>query len=695
MKEAAGLVALDAGSWGDAGHMSSFLQAEGTSALLTPRGPDDRDRPLWDAECSPSGCYYAVPTISREAVRLRCALRRLLDRLERGTALSGSLAAWVHVVQAERKRRSDAFVDAMADQMRAAKRSRICIEGRIWRQVPARHALTSWRNEVRQMRARRSWMLTADRFLSTSSGDLILWISMHAWHGFVGCSASTPCADIGVRPPSHTDAPPLSGNLAPTGTALPAIAKPMTWEAVEPSPPSCSRGGPADVVIMTAEDEASGEAALLSMPGLLQMPPPGAPELAAMTPPSSRLSVPDLWSEVYQPPSPQADSISDIGDSLRERFTAARLRAEAAVAAYTQTTASAAAVAAEASSRLAPEPPLPEAAAVAAVVAAPTAAAAPGEGGGSSASRDDVVPLVKTASAPTIPSPMMMTPPPPAGHNASPSSPGQPPAPRAHLASDGGGQRAPRRARDAERSGSRSPPRLLQASASRGTGGSVRLAAVAAQATRQAAASGASSPSVVGPLRGSWVAAAPMLAPLAASLVAAASPPSPSSPPPTVQQRGSFRTRSLSASCGGSIRGGATAIQRASGERRPDGTMTARSPTRARSPGDSQPHSPRSPTAAHWEDPPGRGCAMGGTGDAMVPPPTRGPERFFYETRRYTGCARFGGPTTRDFQLTLGPNSAPLGRREQGQPAAPTRNRRAGVRACSAGRDAPGAAARS
>merc|ERR1719331_1274460 len=71
---------------------------------------------------------YSVPVVRREAARLWTAVRRLLDRQARSEMLTGALATWCGALEAARKRRREAFVDAMGEQMRAAKRCRIGLE---------------------------------------------------------------------------------------------------------------------------------------------------------------------------------------------------------------------------------------------------------------------------------------------------------------------------------------------------------------------------------------------------------------------------------------------------------------------------------------------------------------------------------------------------------------------------------------
>lgn len=64
--------------------------------------------------------------------------------------------------------------------------------------------------------------------------------------------------------------------------------------------------------------------------------------------------------------------------------------------------------------------------------------------------------------------------------------------------------------------------------------------------------------------------------------------------------------------------------------------------SRAQSPGASRPTSP----FGHTRSDGGNTNSSAAASVGVAHKPVRGPERFFYDTSGYTGCARFGGPTT-------------------------------------------------
>lgn len=115
---------------------------------------------------------HAAPLVRREASRLWCAVRRLLDRQARSETLTGALSAWCKAVDVLQKRRRDAFVDAMGEQMRAAKRCRLGLERHAWRHGPVRQVIATWRGEARLERERRAWLKTTVHALQRSAAEI-------------------------------------------------------------------------------------------------------------------------------------------------------------------------------------------------------------------------------------------------------------------------------------------------------------------------------------------------------------------------------------------------------------------------------------------------------------------------------------------------------------------------------------------
>jgi len=139
-------------------------------------------------------CGMMVPTVRREAARLWCAVRRLVDRSDRLESLSGALAAWSCAVEDVRKRRREAFVDAMGEQMRAAKRCRVSLEGRAWRSGPLRHAVAMWRGEVRRSRERQMWLRATEKACLHNAGALaaaLAWSVFREWRAEVHAACSS------------------------------------------------------------------------------------------------------------------------------------------------------------------------------------------------------------------------------------------------------------------------------------------------------------------------------------------------------------------------------------------------------------------------------------------------------------------------------------------------------------------------
>lgn len=137
--------------------------------------------------------HYAAPVVRREAARLWRAVRRLLDRQTRTVTLTGALAAWSGAVEVARKRRRDAFLDAMGEQMRAAKRCRIGLERHAWRHGPLRQMLATWRGEARLGRERRVWIQNADHTVQRSARHMAAmsaWRVLLAWHQAVQSSGA-------------------------------------------------------------------------------------------------------------------------------------------------------------------------------------------------------------------------------------------------------------------------------------------------------------------------------------------------------------------------------------------------------------------------------------------------------------------------------------------------------------------------
>lgn len=141
----------------------------------------------------PPDAHFATPVVRREAARLWQAVQKLLDRQVLRRVVTGALAAWSSAVEAARKRRRDAFVDAMAEQMRSAKRCRIGLERRVWRHCPLQHSLDAWRGEVNLLRERRTWLQTTDQVLRRSFHEIAAvttWRSLRAWQQSVHSSHS-------------------------------------------------------------------------------------------------------------------------------------------------------------------------------------------------------------------------------------------------------------------------------------------------------------------------------------------------------------------------------------------------------------------------------------------------------------------------------------------------------------------------
>lgn len=129
-------------------------------------------------------------------------------------------------------------------------------------------------------------------------------------------------------------------------------------------------------------------------------------------------------------------------------------------------------------------------------------------------------------------------------------------------------------------------------------------------------------------------------------------------PPPMVQAPGG----SLRAEPGGSARSPTSERGRRTTS---PGSPRQRSPSHNRQCSPSHNHS--SPCTPRWAE-----SVAVLTQDAALP---RGPERFYYDTTTYTGCARYGGPTIRDHSVGRG---SPKWKKElRGEPATLCRKGRA------------------